>query len=77
MEDIKDVNYMHAKKVFKTFNNKNIGDYHHLYAQGDILLLADVFKNFRKKCIKIYEPDPAHFLSAPGLTWQAYLKSQK
>ena len=54
--------YMHAKKVFKTFNNKNIGDYHHLYVQSDILLLADVFKIFRKKCIKIYETDPAHFI---------------
>ena len=77
IEDIKDVNYMHAKKVFTAVNNKNIGDYHHLYVQSDTLLLADVFKNFIKKCIKIYELDPAHFLYAPGLAWQAYLKRQK
>ena len=43
----------------------------------DTLLLADVFENFRDKCIEIYELDPAHFLSAPGLAWQACLKRQK
>ena len=42
--------------------------------QSDTLLLADIFENFRFKCIKIYELDPAHFLSAPGLAWQACLK---
>ena len=65
---------MHAKKVFKIFNKKNIGDYHDLYVQSDTLLLADVFENFRKKCIEIYELDPAHFLSVPGLVRQVCLK---
>ena len=45
-----------------------------MYFQSDTLLLADVFENFRNKCIEIYELDPAHFLSAPGLAWQACLK---
>ena len=40
-------------------------------------MLADVFENFRNKCIEIYELDPAHFLSAPGLAWQACLKKTK
>ena len=45
-----------------------------MYVQSYTLLLADVFENFRNKCIEIYELDPAHFLSAPGLAWQACLK---
>ena len=51
MEDIKDVDHRHAKRVFKEFNNKNLGDYHDLYVQSDTLLLADVFENFRNKCM--------------------------
>ena len=74
MEDITDVDYKHAKTVFKNLINKNLGDYHDLYLQSDTLLLADVFENFRNMCIKVYEIDPAHFLSAPGLEWQACLK---
>ena len=31
-------------------------------------------ENFRNKCNEIYELDPANFLSAPGLAWQACLK---
>ena len=56
--------------VFKSLNNKNLGDYHDLYVQSDTLLLVDVFEAFRAMCIKIYELDPAHFLSAQGLAWQ-------
>ena len=74
MEAITDVDHRHAKRVFKSLNNKNLGDYHDLYDQSDTLLLADVFENFKNKCIEIYELDPAHFLSAPGLAWQACLK---
>ena len=48
--------------------------YHELYVQSDTALLADVFENFGDKCIEIYELDPPHFLSAPGLAWQACLK---
>ena len=74
MEDITDVDQRHAKRVFKNLNNKNLGDYHDLYVQSDTLLLADVLENSRNKCIEIYELDPAHFLSAPGLALQACLK---
>ena len=74
MEDITDVDYKHAKIVFKNLVNKNLCDYHDLYVQSDILLLADVFENFRNICIKLYELDPAHFLSAPVLAWQASAK---
>ena len=60
-----------AQKVLEEFNLKNLSDYHDLYVQSDTLLLADVFENFRNKCIEIYELNTAHFLSAPGLAWQA------
>ena len=74
MEDITDVDYRHGKKVFEYLIHKNLSDYHDLYVQSDTLLLQDVFENFRNMCIKVYELDPAHFLSAPGLAWQACLK---
>ena len=74
MEDITDVDQRHAKRVFKSLNNKNLGDYHDLYVQSDTLLLADVFGNFRHECIEIYELDPAHFLSTSGLACRACLK---
>ena len=74
MEGITDVDHRHAKRVFSSFNNKNLGYCHDLYVQSDTLLIADVFENFRNKCIEIYKLDPAHFLSAPGLAWQACLK---
>ena len=47
MEDIAEVDYRHAKRVFKTLNNKNLIDYHDLYVQSDALLLADIFENSR------------------------------
>ena len=74
VENITDVDYRHAKRVFKNLNNKNLGDHHDLYGPSNTLLLADVLENFRNTCIEIYELDPAHFLSAPGLAWQACLK---
>ena len=76
MENIADVDIdcRHAKRVFKKLHNKNLGNYHDLYVQSDILLLADVSDNFRIKFIEIHELDPAHFLSATGLAWQSCLK---
>ena len=66
MENITDVDHRHGKRVFKSLNNKHLGNYHDFYVQSDTLLLADTFENFRNMCIKVYELDPAHFLSAPG-----------
>ena len=73
MEDINDIDYRHANNVFKRSELENLGQYHDLYVQSDTLL-ADVFENFRDMHIKEYELDPAHFLSLPGLAWQACLK---
>ena len=74
MENINDNDYRHGNKVFKKFKLKHLGEYHDLYVQSDTLLLADVFENFRNMCIKVYDLDHAHFLSLPGLAWQACLK---
>ena len=74
IEDIDEIDYRHGNNVFNKFKLNNLGDYHDLYVQSDTLLLADVFENFRDMCLKEYELDPAHFLSLPGLAWQACLK---
>ena len=73
-EGITKENLKHVKKVCHTFKIKNVGEYHDLYVQSDTTLLADVFENFRDKCIEIYRIDPAHFLSAPGQAWKTCLK---
>ena len=68
IKDVTDADYMHAKRVCKDFEIKNLGEYHELYLKSDTLLLAAVFKNFRKMCLKIYHLDSAKFLPAPGLS---------
>ena len=60
--------------MLKGFKLDNLGDYHDLYVKSDTLLIADVFENFRDMCIKVYELDPANFVSLPGLAWQACLR---
>ena len=74
LENISETDYAHANNVFKKFNINNLGEYHDLYLRSDTLLLADIFENVRKSCLKNYELDPAHFVSLPGLAWQACLK---
>ena len=66
VKNITGEDYIHAQKVFKEFEIKKLGEYHDLYFQSDTLLLAELFENFRNKCIQIYELDP-DYLSAPGL----------
>ena len=77
LEGISDAHYEHVEKVWEAFEIKNLGEYHDLYVQCDALLLADVFENFRDKCIEIYELDPANFLPSAGLAWEACLKKTK
>ena len=74
LENISETDYAHANNIFKKFNINNLGEYHDLYVRSDTLLLVDIFENFRQSCLKNYELDPAHFVSLPGLAWQAYLK---
>ena len=67
VEVITDRDYNHIKRVWEEFGIKNIGEYHDLCIQSDILLLVDIFENFRNKYRKIYVLDPINFLSAPRL----------
>ena len=71
---ITEKNYKHAWNVWNTFKMKTLKDYHKLYNETDVLLLADVFENFRNLCLKIYGLDPVYYFTAPGLAWDACLK---
>ena len=77
VNDITDKDYMHTRRVCKEFEIKNLGECHDLYIQSDILLLVDVFENFRNMFLKKYEFDPVCFLATPGLSCQAIFKKTK
>ena len=71
---INNYNYNHVLNVWKTWNMKTFKDYLELYNVTDVLLLADVFENFRDICLKNYGLDPVYYYTAPGLAWDAMLK---
>ena len=71
---IDNINYQHVLKVWKTWKMKTFKDYLKLYNETDVLLLADVFENFRDVCLKNYGLDPVYYFTAPGLAWDACLK---
>ena len=72
-ELISEEEYQHALKVYDTLGCKTFKDYHLAYLKCDVLLLADVFEKFRKTCMTYYDLDPANYLTAPGLAWDAML----
>ena len=74
MSGISDEDYSHAQEVWNEFNCKTFGDYHDIYLALDVLLLADVFENFRSMSLETYRLDPAHYFTAPGLAWDAMLR---
>ena len=76
-ENISEDAYSRAENVWNTFNLQNMGEYHDLYLKTDILLLTDVFENFRKTCLTYYKLDPLHYITSPGLAWDAMLKMTK
>ena len=72
-EHISEDDYEHARKVWELFHMNNLGEYHDLYLKN-VLLLTDVFENFRKTCMQYYKLDPRHYFTSPGLAWDAMLK---
>jgi len=73
-QEMKEDDYDRALKIWKTMNIHNMGEYHDLYLTTDVLLLADVFENFRSMCIDYYSLDPVHYVTLPGFAWDALLK---
>ena len=71
---ISDEDYDHARNVWEKFGLRNIGEYHDLYLKSDVLLLADIFEEFRSVCLENYQLDPAWYYTSPGLAWDAALK---
>ena len=66
-----------AQTVWKQFHMESMKDYHNLYNLSDVILLTDIFENFRNICMNHYGQDPAWYFSAPGLAWDAALKMTK
>ena len=74
MSNISKEDYVHSQKIWNTFKIQDLGVYHDLYVKTDVLLLADVFENFRRMCHDKYGLDPVRYASTPNLAWQACLK---
>ena len=72
--NISDEDFDHAQRIWQEFGMKNLGEYHDLYLKSDVLLLADVFEEFRNVCMENYSLDPAWYYTSPGLSWDALLK---
>jgi hypothetical protein len=70
---LSECDYNHAQNVYNTLNCKSFLDYHLTYLKTDVLLLADVFENFRKTCLEYYKLDPANYITSPSLAWDAML----
>ncbi|XP_070152501.1 uncharacterized protein [Polyergus mexicanus] len=71
---ISENDYARAIRVWERFRVETLGDYSDLYLKTDVLLLADVFENFRDACMRSYNLDPAYYYTLPGYTWDAILK---
>ncbi|XP_024879110.1 uncharacterized protein LOC112459306 [Temnothorax curvispinosus] len=73
-DTVSESDYEHAANVWRRFSVRTLGEYSDLYLKTDVLLLADVFENFRDSCIASYGLDPAYYYTLPGFTWDAMLK---
>ncbi|XP_071055042.1 uncharacterized protein [Onthophagus taurus] len=73
-DSITEENYCRAQTVWNLFNCRTLGEYSDIYLTSDVLLLADVFENFRTISMKYYSLDPCHYFTAPGFGWDALLR---
>jgi len=65
---VSESDYAHAANIWQRFSVRTLVEYSDLYLKTDVLLLADIFGNFRDKCIESYDLDPAHYYTLPGFT---------
>ncbi|XP_070169344.1 uncharacterized protein [Polyergus mexicanus] len=72
-DTVSESDYAHAENVWRRFSLRTLGEYSDLYLKTDVLLLADIFENFRNKCIESYGLDPLYYYTLPGYTWDAML----
>ena len=72
-EDISEIDYFHAQRVFNHFDLTDLRDYHNFCLLTDVLLLADILEKFRDVCLQ-HCLDPAHNYTLLGLSWKAALK---
>ncbi|KYM95307.1 hypothetical protein ALC62_14047 [Cyphomyrmex costatus] len=73
-DTVSESDYAHAANVWKRFSVQTLDEYSDLYLKTDVLLLTDVFENFRESYVANYGLDPAHYYTLPGFTWDAMLK---
>ena len=73
-EDISEIDYIHAQRVFNHFNMTYLRDYHNIYLLTDMLLLAELFENFRDVYLQHWGLNPAHNYTFSGFSWQAALR---
>ena len=71
--DITKEQHTFAFGVYNGFKSRKLGDYHDVYLRTDVLIFGDIFQKFREVCMQVYNFDPAHFYSAPKLSWDAML----
>ncbi|KAF0698433.1 Uncharacterized protein FWK35_00032006, partial [Aphis craccivora] len=73
-ENITDDVILDAKNLWNVFNIKTLGEYSDHYLKTDVVILVDVFENFRDLCLSTLELDPAHYMTAPGFAYDCMLK---
>ncbi|CAI2175054.1 16944_t:CDS:2, partial [Funneliformis geosporum] len=76
-QNISKEDYKYAQKIWQTFEMQSFGDYHDLYLETDVLLLADVFMNYTIMCLQDDGLDPSHYVSAPGMFNDSLYKSRE
>lgn len=76
-EHITEKEYDRAKRVWRHFKFENLGQYSDWYLKVDVMLLVDVFQNFRDLCMTTYGLDPCYYLTAPGMAFDCMFKHTK